>query len=101
VEPTIAEVPSDCPLLQEEVFAPIMYVVKVSGLDHAIQLNNDVPQVTPITTTQLHTHRTTLFIDRWDTQKKDTSSDSARGQLDLPMLLVSCPYHLCRGLTLL
>lgn len=54
VEPTIAEVPSDCVLLQEEVFAPIMYVVKVNSLDHAIQLNNDVPQVTPNT---LHTHR--------------------------------------------
>lgn len=46
VEPTIAELPSSSSsLLQEEVFAPIMYVVKVSSLDHAIAINNDVPQV--------------------------------------------------------
>ncbi len=32
------------PALQEEVFAPIMYVVKVASLEEAIALNNAVPQ---------------------------------------------------------
>lgn len=44
VEPTIAAVAPTCPCLQEEVFAPIMYVVKVGSLEEAIVLNNAVPQ---------------------------------------------------------
>lgn len=32
------------PALQEEVFAPIMYVVRVASLEEAIALNNAVPQ---------------------------------------------------------
>jgi hypothetical protein len=37
-------VAATAPALQEEVFAPIMYVVKVSSLEEAIALNNAVPQ---------------------------------------------------------
>ncbi|MCB9898758.1 MAG: aldehyde dehydrogenase family protein [Planctomycetes bacterium] len=44
VQPTIAQVPSDFPLLKEETFAPLLYLVKVDDLDHAIALQNDVPQ---------------------------------------------------------
>lgn len=44
VQPTIAAVSPTCPCLQEEVFAPIMYVVKVGSLEEAIALNNSVPQ---------------------------------------------------------
>lgn len=44
VQPTIAAVPPTHPALQDEVFAPIMYVVKVSSLEEAIALNNAVPQ---------------------------------------------------------
>ena len=36
--------PPDLPLLQEETFAPILYLVEVDDLDHAIRLHNDVPQ---------------------------------------------------------
>jgi hypothetical protein len=45
VKPTIAEVSPGASVLQEEVFAPIMYLVKVKDLDEAIAINNDVPQV--------------------------------------------------------
>jgi len=44
VEPTIVAVDAASPALQEEVFAPIMYVVKVASLEEAIALNNAVPQ---------------------------------------------------------
>ncbi len=45
VEPTIVEVDKNCPLLKEEVFAPIVYVVTVTGgIDEALEVHNDVPQ---------------------------------------------------------
>ncbi|DBA03396.1 TPA: hypothetical protein N0F65_002804 [Lagenidium giganteum] len=44
VEPTIVSISKDAPILQKEIFAPIMYVLKFSDLDEAIKLNNDVPQ---------------------------------------------------------
>jgi aldehyde dehydrogenase family 7 protein A1 len=44
VEPTIIEVPKDAPLLQDEHFCPILYVVRFSTLDEAIEINNNVPQ---------------------------------------------------------
>ncbi len=43
-EPTLISAPPDLPLLQEETFAPILYLVEVDDLDHAIRLHNDVPQ---------------------------------------------------------
>jgi len=44
VEPTIIEVPSDAPCTHEEIFAPILYVMKIKDLTQAIALNNSVPQ---------------------------------------------------------
>jgi aldehyde dehydrogenase (NAD+) len=44
VEPTIIKAHAGMSLLKEETFAPILYVVPVTDLDEAIQLNNDVPQ---------------------------------------------------------
>ena len=44
VEPTVAAMPKDAPIMQEEIFAPIMYVVKIASLEEAIELNNNVPQ---------------------------------------------------------
>ena len=42
VEPTICEVAPDHPLVQEESFVPILYVMKYNNLDEAIKYNNDV-----------------------------------------------------------
>lgn len=44
VEPTVVEVEKDAEVLMEEVFAPILYVVKVDSVDEAITINNSVPQ---------------------------------------------------------
>ncbi len=44
VEPTIIEAPKEMRLMQEETFAPILYLVEVADLDEAIRLNNGVPQ---------------------------------------------------------
>lgn len=44
VEPTLVLAKPDMPLLREETFAPILYVVPVGSLKEAIDLNNGVPQ---------------------------------------------------------
>ena len=45
VKPVIAEVSPDLPVIQEETFAPILYLIKYSGhLKEAIQIQNSVPQ---------------------------------------------------------
>ncbi len=45
VRPCIAEVENHWDIVQEETFAPILYLVKYSGeVDTAIALHNDVPQ---------------------------------------------------------
>jgi aldehyde dehydrogenase (NAD+) len=42
--PTLVAAPPDLSLLQEETFAPILYLLEVDDLEHAISLHNDVPQ---------------------------------------------------------
>lgn len=44
VEPTIVRARKNMPIVQEETFAPILYIFDVKDLDEAIQLHNDVPQ---------------------------------------------------------
>jgi aldehyde dehydrogenase (NAD+) len=44
VEPTIVRASKDMPMLQEETFAPVVYLVTVSGLEEAIEVQNNVPQ---------------------------------------------------------
>jgi len=45
VVPCIAEAKNDFEIVQEETFAPIVYLIKYSGdVDNAININNDVPQ---------------------------------------------------------
>ena len=44
VHPAIAEMPGQTPIVREETFAPILYVVKYRDLDEAIAIHNDVPQ---------------------------------------------------------
>jgi len=44
VEPTLVRARKDMPLLVEENFVPVLYVVAVKDLAEAIALNNDVPQ---------------------------------------------------------
>lgn len=44
VKPCIAEVENYFPVVQQETFAPILYLIKYSDLEEAIRLQNDVPQ---------------------------------------------------------
>ena len=44
VEPTIIKMPAQTPLICEETFAPILYVIAYDTLDEAITLHNAVPQ---------------------------------------------------------
>ncbi|MFV0592399.1 MAG: aldehyde dehydrogenase family protein [Draconibacterium sp.] len=44
VKPAIAEVENHFAIVQEETFAPLLYLIKYKDLEEAIQLHNDVPQ---------------------------------------------------------
>ena len=44
VAPAIAEAKPDYPIVQEETFAPILYLLRYSALEEAIGIQNDVPQ---------------------------------------------------------
>lgn len=45
VLPTIVEIDQKtAPIVQKELFCPILYVIKIKDLDEAIELNNAVPQ---------------------------------------------------------
>jgi len=44
VQPTLVRARPDMPILKEEIFAPILYIVEFDDLDQAIRWHNDVPQ---------------------------------------------------------
>jgi len=44
VKPAIVEISADAPIVKEETFAPILYVIGYDTLDEAIRIHNDVPQ---------------------------------------------------------
>jgi aldehyde dehydrogenase (NAD+) len=44
VEPTIAVVPKDAPITQQETFAPILWVIEFDTLEEAIEIQNGVTQ---------------------------------------------------------
>jgi aldehyde dehydrogenase (NAD+) len=43
-EPTLVRVPADAPILQEETFAPVMWLVEVDSYEEAIAVQNGVRQ---------------------------------------------------------
>lgn len=44
VKPAIAEAKNDFKIVQHETFAPVLYLLKYSDIDEAIEMQNDVPQ---------------------------------------------------------
>ncbi|KAK1288461.1 hypothetical protein QJS10_CPB19g01913 [Acorus calamus] len=44
VQPTIVEISPNAPVVKEELFGPVLYVMKFQTLKEAIELNNSVPQ---------------------------------------------------------
>jgi len=44
VMPTLVQAPDDLPIMQDEVFVPILYLVTVESLEEAVAIHNEVPQ---------------------------------------------------------
>src|SRR5204863_958789 len=44
VEPALVKARYDMPILREEIFAPILYLIEFDSLEQAIEWHNDVPQ---------------------------------------------------------
>jgi aldehyde dehydrogenase (NAD+) len=44
VRPAIVEIAADAAILQQETFAPVMYLIRYRDLDEAIRVQNGVPQ---------------------------------------------------------
>ncbi|WOL19842.1 aldehyde dehydrogenase family 7 member B4 [Canna indica] len=44
VQPTIVGISSSAPVVKEELFGPVLYVMKFQTLNEAIEINNSVPQ---------------------------------------------------------
>ena len=44
VKPTLIEASPDMPIVKEETFAPILYVMKYSTIEEALEIHNNVPQ---------------------------------------------------------
>jgi aldehyde dehydrogenase (NAD+) len=44
VRPALVEIGADAAIIQEETFAPILYVIRYRELDEAIRIHNNVPQ---------------------------------------------------------
>jgi aldehyde dehydrogenase (NAD+) len=42
--PALVEIPASAPIIREETFAPILYVIPYDTLEQAIAIHNDVPQ---------------------------------------------------------
>jgi aldehyde dehydrogenase family 7 protein A1 len=44
VTPTVVEIDSKAEILKQELFAPVLYVVKCNSFEEAVEMNNSVPQ---------------------------------------------------------
>jgi aldehyde dehydrogenase (NAD+) len=44
VRPALVRAAPDMPIVKEEIFAPILYLIEFDHLDEAIRFHNDVPQ---------------------------------------------------------
>jgi aldehyde dehydrogenase (NAD+) len=44
VEPTLVRIANDAPIVQEETFAPILWIIEVSDLDDGLAVHNGVRQ---------------------------------------------------------
>jgi aldehyde dehydrogenase (NAD+) len=44
VRPALVEIGPDAPIIQQETFAPILYLIRYRELDEAVRIHNNVPQ---------------------------------------------------------
>jgi aldehyde dehydrogenase (NAD+) len=62
VKPCVAEVENHFEIVQEETFAPILYLIKYKTLEEAIRLQNDVPQGLSSAIMTLNLREAELFL---------------------------------------
>lgn len=62
VRPAIAEARNDMAIVQHETFAPILYLIKYSSLEEAIDLQNGVPQGLSSAIMTTHMREAELFL---------------------------------------
>ncbi|MBB5622514.1 aldehyde dehydrogenase (NAD+) [Pedobacter cryoconitis] len=62
VKPCVAEVKNHYEIVQEETFAPILYLIKYKTLEEAIALQNDVPQGLSSAIMTLNLREAELFL---------------------------------------
>ncbi|MBN2215555.1 MAG: aldehyde dehydrogenase family protein [Bacteroidales bacterium] len=62
VVPCIAEAENHYEIVQEETFAPLLYLIRYSTLDEAIRLHNDVPQGLSSAMFSTDIHETETFL---------------------------------------
>jgi aldehyde dehydrogenase (NAD+) len=62
VVPCIAEVENHYQIVQEETFAPILYIMKYKSLEEAIELHNNVPQGLSSSIFSRNIHETEHFL---------------------------------------
>lgn len=43
VQPTIIEISGDAPITKEELFVPILYLIRFKSFEEAVIINNNVP----------------------------------------------------------
>ncbi|WP_374754339.1 L-piperidine-6-carboxylate dehydrogenase [Dyadobacter crusticola] len=64
VKPCIAEVENSWPIVQQETFAPILYLIKYNALEQAISMQNDVPQGLSSAIFTLNIRESELFLSQ-------------------------------------
>ena len=65
VKPCIAEVQPHYSIVQHETFAPILYVMKYSTIEQAIEIQNNVPQGLSSAIMTLNMRESELFLSAW------------------------------------
>jgi len=62
VQPAIAEVENHWEIVQEETFAPLLYLIKYETIEEAIEIHNNVPQGLSSAIFSKNIHETELFL---------------------------------------
>ncbi|MCF8228689.1 MAG: aldehyde dehydrogenase family protein [Bacteroidales bacterium] len=62
VQPCIAEVENHYPIVQEETFAPILYLIRYKNIEDAIEMHNAVPQGLSSAIFSKNIHETEKFL---------------------------------------
>ena len=66
VKPAVAIIDRDAPIVHQETFAPILYVIKYKGeIEEAISIQNEVKQGLSSSIMSLNVRETEIFLSHW------------------------------------